>query len=138
VQEPDGGFTVKRIFNTLAVCVMFAGIGPLQALAAQDRPPAQDNTKINKENGPTADQAGNRRPDRELMQNIRKSITDDSSLSTYAHNVKVIAKNCKVTLRGPVTSEDEKRSVEQKANDVAGAGNVSSEITIKAARVKKN
>jgi len=63
---------------------------------------------------------------------------DDKSLSTYAHNVKVIAQNGKVTLKGPVRSEEEKKSVEQKATEAAGAGNVTNEITVKAARAKKN
>ena len=40
-----------------------------------------------------------------------------------AHNVKIVAKNGKVTLRGPVASEDEKRAIEQKATEVAGTGN---------------
>lgn len=113
-------------------------MGPLGAIAAQDQPPAPDNSRVNKQNQPTADQATNQKADRELMQNIRKALVDDKSLSTYAHNVKIIARNGKVTLKGPVNSEEEKRTVEQKATDVAGAGNVTSEITIKAARAKKS
>jgi osmotically-inducible protein OsmY len=76
--------------------------------------------------------------DREIMQKIRKSVVEDKSLSTYAHNVKIIAQAGKVTLKGPVRSEEEKRSVEQKATDIAGAGNVTNELTIKAARTKAN
>ena len=34
---------------------------------------------------------------------------DDKTLSTYAHNVKVVAQNGQVTLKGPVRTEDEKR-----------------------------
>lgn len=62
---------------------------------------------------------------------------DDKALSTYAHNVKIIAQGGKVTLKGPVRSAEEKQTVEQKAAEVAGAGNVTNEITIKAARTKK-
>ncbi len=65
------------------------------------------------------------------MRNIRKALMEDKSLSTYAHNVKIIAQNGKVTLKGPVRSEEEKSSVEQKAAQVAGAGNVNSELTVK-------
>ena len=39
-----------------------------------------------------------------------------------------------MTLKGPVRSEDEKKSVEAKASQVAGAGNVTNEITIKPAK----
>ena len=56
---------------------------------------------------------------------------DDKSLSTYAHNVKMISQNGKVTLKGPVRSEEEKQTIEQKATEVAGAGNVTNEITVK-------
>jgi hyperosmotically inducible periplasmic protein len=85
---------------------------------------------------PSADQSKNNLSDRELTKRIRKSLVDDKSLSTYAHNVKVIAQNGQVTLRGPVRSDDEKKSVEEKAAEIAGAGNVNSEVTIKAARAK--
>ena len=97
---------------------------------ARQAPPAADNTKVNQRAAPTADQAKNNVNDREIMQKIRKAVMDDKSLSTYAHNVKIISQNGKVTLKGPVRSADEKQSIEQKATDVAGAGNVTNEITI--------
>ena len=65
------------------------------------------------------------------MQKIRKAVMDDKSLSTYAHNVKIIAQDGKVTLKGPVRSEEEKQTIEKLATDVAGAGNVTDQITIK-------
>jgi|SRR5690242_9360519 hyperosmotically inducible periplasmic protein len=120
----------------LAVCPLLCALGSAPVIA-QDRAPAPDNTRVNKQTAPTADQATNAKTDRELMQQIRKSLVDDKSLSTYAHNVKVIASHGKVTLKGPVNSEEEKRAVEKKAEEVAGAENVTSEITIKAARSKK-
>jgi osmotically-inducible protein OsmY len=103
--------------------------------------PNADNTKVNKrdpaQSESSADQAKNNAADRELMQKIRRSLMDDKSLSTYAHNIKIIAQDGKVTLKGPVRSEEEKKVVEQKAADIAGAGNITNQITIKAARVKK-
>jgi len=102
----------------------------------QTTPRAPDNTKVNERDraktAKTADQAKNSASDRELMQKIRKSIMDDKDLSTYAHNVKVVAVDGKVTLKGPVRSEEEKKTVEQKATEVAGAGNVTDQMTIKA------
>jgi osmotically-inducible protein OsmY len=47
----------------------------------------------------------------------------DKSLSTYAHNIKIITQDGKVTLKGPVRSEDEKAAIESKAIAVAGANN---------------
>jgi osmotically-inducible protein OsmY len=122
----------------LALCPVLLAFGTFSVNAQQDRGTAPDNTRVNKQNGVSADNATNAANDRELMQKIRRSVMDDKSLSSYAHNVKIIAKNGKVTLKGPVTSEEEKRTVEQKASEVAGAGNVTDEITIKASRAKKN
>jgi hyperosmotically inducible protein len=68
--------------------------------------------------------------DRELTQKIRASIMSDKSLSTYAHNIKIVAQDGKVTLRGPVRTEKEKNEVESKAMGIAGDSNVNSEITI--------
>jgi osmotically-inducible protein OsmY len=62
---------------------------------------------------------------------------DDKSLSTYAHNVKVIAQDGQVTLKGPVRSENEKKTVEAKAVEVAGAGHVSNQITIASSKNSK-
>jgi len=103
---------------------------------AQQTAPAPDNTKVNERDraktAKTADQAKENTSDRDLMQKIRKSIVDDKDLSTYAHNIKVIATHGKVTLKGPVRSEEEKQSIERKATEVAGSGNVTNQLTVKA------
>jgi hyperosmotically inducible periplasmic protein len=83
-----------------------------------------DNTKMNKgdqsKTAVTADQQKMNATDRTLTQNIRKSVMADKSLSTYAHNVKIISQNGMVTLKGPVRSEDEKKTVVAKAVEAAG------------------
>jgi hyperosmotically inducible protein len=55
----------------------------------------------------------------------------DKSLSTYAHNIKIITENGQVTLKGPVRSEEEKKTVEAKATEVAGENKVTSQLDIK-------
>ena len=96
-----------------------------QESATQNAPVPADNTKVNQRdqnaNEPTADQQKDNRSDRDITQQIRKSIVNDKSLSTYAHNVKIVTQNGQVTLKGPVRSDDEKRAVEAKAAEVAGA-----------------
>ena len=93
-----------------------------------------DNSAINKrDNGstePTADQQKNAHSDVDLTAKIRRSIVGDESLSTNAHNVKIIAQNGLVTLKGPVQSEAEKSTIEQKASSIAGQSNVKSEIDV--------
>jgi osmotically-inducible protein OsmY len=94
-----------------------------------------DNTGINKRDNqstePTADQQKNNHSDVDLTAQIRRSIVSDKSLSTNAHNVKIIAQNGVVTLKGPVHSEAEKSTIEQRASSIAGQSNVKNEIDVK-------
>jgi len=102
---------------------------PGNLVFAQDHAP--DNTAVNRQAQPTADQAHNNMSDRQMMSHIRREVVADKSLSTYGHNVKIIAKNGKVTLRGPVHSDDEKRAIEEHARKYAGDGNVDNQLTVK-------
>ena len=101
--------------------------------SAQDssQQPAPDNTKANQDKSqPTADQQKDNRSDRDITQQIRQAVINDKSLSTYAHNVKIISQNGMVTLKGPVRSDDEKRAIETKAADVVGQDKVTSELQV--------
>lgn len=104
----------------------------MPAMGAQDpQQPAADNTKTNKsQTAPNADQQKMNPADRAITQKIRKSIHEDTTLSTYAHNVKIITQDGKVTLRGPVRSDDEKNVIQSKAVAVAGEENVTNNLTI--------
>ena len=94
-----------------------------------------DNTKVNvrdrNSNEPTSDQAKNNLSDRQVMQSIRKSVMADKSFSTYAQNVKIISEHGKVTLKGPVKTEAERESIEDKASEVVGAENVINRLSIR-------
>jgi hyperosmotically inducible periplasmic protein len=95
------------------------------------RAQAPDNTKKNQDQtGPTADQQKENASDRAITQKIRKAIHEDKSLSSYAHNIKVITQDGKVTLRGPVRSEEEKNSIQAKAVAVAGEENVTNQLEV--------
>src|SRR5437660_6048388 len=115
---------MKNPFNGLVRILVAGAILTAGAtfVPAQDKP---DNTKTNQADRqagePTADQQKNNKSDRETTKEIRKSIQSDKSLSTYAHNVKVIAQNGTVTLKGPVRSDEEKKIIQDKAAAVAGA-----------------
>jgi len=127
----------KNIVRTFLCTGLLLGVGVL--MHAQEpnsqTPPAAHNTKTNERdrsaNEPTADQQKDTRSDRDITQQIRRSIMNDKSLSTYAHNVKVITQHGQVTLKGPVQSEDEKKAIEAKAAEVAGENKVSSELNVK-------
>ena len=125
----------KCVFRVLLAATIF--VGSLVSFAYQDTGASSapaDNTKVNQrdrdQSSPTADQQKENQPDRELAAQIRKSLVKDKSLSTNAHNIKVIAQNGMVTLKGPVDSEQEKQAVEQKAMQIAGADKVTSELQV--------
>ncbi len=126
----------KTAVRNLLCTGLLLGSGAF-ALAQEptSQPTAPDNTKVNErdrsQNEPTADQQKENRSDRDITQQIRQSIMKDKSLSTYAHNVKIITKDGQVTLKGPVRSEDEKKAIEAKAAEVARDGKVTNELNIK-------
>ena len=94
-----------------------------------------DNTKANKRDQDAGSQqstpqnATATKADLETLRKIRRSITSEKTLSTYAQNVKVTVKNGVTTLRGPVRSNEEKARIEElaKAN---GASSVINELEI--------
>jgi osmotically-inducible protein OsmY len=57
-------------------------------------------------------------------------VVTDKSLSTYAHNVEIIAQNGGVTLKGPVRSDEERSTITAKATQIAGADKVKDEMTV--------
>ena len=93
-----------------------------------------DNSAVNQMNngakGVSADQQSNSQSDLEVAQKIRRSITQEKNLSTYAHNIKIITQGGSVILKGPVRSAEEKATVENKAAVVAGKDHVKSELQV--------
>jgi hyperosmotically inducible periplasmic protein len=131
---------MKALYRTVVRSLLCTGLllGSGAFAFAQEptsQPTAPDNTKVNErdrsQNEPTADQQKDNRSDRDITQQIRRSIIKDKALSTYAHNVKIVTQGGQVTLKGPVRSEDEKKAIEAKAAEVAGDGKVTSELSIK-------
>jgi hypothetical protein len=68
--------------------------------------------------------------DRELVQRIRKAVIADDSLSFTAKNVKIITRDGRVTLRGPVVNAHEKTAIEQAARNAAGSKGVTNDLEI--------
>ena len=79
----------------------------------------------------TADQQKENSSDREIARKIRRSVVSDKSISTYGHNVKIIAMDGAVTLKGPVHSAEEKESIASKAAEVVGKDKVTDQLTVK-------
>jgi hyperosmotically inducible protein len=120
----------KTTFSALTLCSILMG----SYVAAQTPPVPADNAKSNKVDSSnrtaTADQQANKSTDLDLTKRIRQNIMADKSLSTYAHNVKIITVDGTVTLNGVVRSSDEKTAVEMKAANIAGKDRVTSQLKI--------
>lgn len=120
-----------KVINAILLAVAAVSVN-----AQESAPPKPDNTKVNERDrnagAATADQQKINTKDQELTRNIRRSIMADKSLSTYAHNIKIISQNGSVTLKGPVKSDAEKKTIMAKAVSVAGTSDkVTDEISIK-------
>ena len=116
-----------KIARSIALALVAGASLSTGALQAQsDAKTKPDNSAVNKRdqnpNQATADQQKMNATDRDIAARIRKSVMADKSLSTYAHNVKIISRDGTVTLKGPVRSDDEVKSIVAKATEVAGSG----------------
>lgn len=102
---------------------------------AQPGQTAPDNTgrNVRDRSGTTltpGDQSENE-ADRTLTQQIRQAVMADKSLSTTAKNIKIITVDGVVTLRGPVKSPQEKKTIETKAQQVAGVNKIDNQLEVK-------
>jgi hyperosmotically inducible periplasmic protein len=121
---------MKEVAQRGFVAVMAGVLATVVVVGAQQ----PDNTARNKQDrtptAKTADQQSNAKADIDVTRRIRQAIVAEKQLSTNAHNVKIITRAGKVTLKGPVRTDAEKQTVEAKAAEVAGAGNVTSEVSV--------
>ena len=130
---------MKYTFLTLVVLTM-AGCneGKSTATNATSTPTdsaavKRDNTEVNVRDRTDAvktpiDQNENQK-DIDITANIRKRVVD-TKMSVNAQNVKIITQDGKVTLRGPVKSEEEKAQIEKMAHEVAGPANVDNQLEV--------
>ncbi len=93
-----------------------------------------DNTDRNKRDRSggtmTADKQGNSKEDVRMAANIRRAVTKDKSLSTNAHNIKIVVNGGQVVLRGPVDSEMEKERVLAIVKQSAGEAGVADHLEV--------
>ena len=125
---------MKKIALSLVLSSALLGLGTITT--AQDaRPVAPDNSAVNvRDRNPNAMTAGEQstaKSDLELTREIRQAVVKDDSLSMLAHNVKIVAANGAVTLRGPVNTEQEKVAIASKAQAIAGANKVDNQLEVK-------
>jgi hyperosmotically inducible periplasmic protein len=131
---PDWAFTCLKLIvmhrfrlakaNMLTFALLLPSLAGTGYAQSTDPQPKPDNAAVNKrDQNPgeaTAHQQKMNAADRDNAAKIRRSVIADKSLPTYAYNVKIISQNGTITLKGPVRSDEEVRSIVSKATDVIG------------------
>lgn len=128
-------------FLTTAACVVALAIATdvsAQQSASSSAPVAgvsADNTAVNQRDRSSdtvtpIDQPNNK-ADIKLAAAVRRAIVKDKSLSTTAHNVKLVAASGVVTLRGPVNSAAEKARLESLVQGISGVSSVDNQLDVK-------
>src|SRR6185295_15704817 len=92
----------SRMFKAVLLSLAVAASAAAQTPPTKSTEAPPDNTKVNRAGEVNASSQKNGKHDLAITRDIRKAIVSDKSLSTYAHNVKVITSNGFVTLKGPV------------------------------------
>ncbi|MDB6109229.1 MAG: hypothetical protein JWR69_979 [Pedosphaera sp.] len=76
------------------------------------------------------DQGGSE-ADREITRRIRRALTSNDQLSTAAKNIKIITIDGKVTLRGPVNSQQEQQAIAALAQSAGGGTAIDNQLEVK-------
>ena len=109
-------------------------VKPAERSAADDPPPAADNTKKNErdqnEAALTPGDQGESEADRTITQHIRQEVVGNDALSMTAENVKIITDGGVVTLRGPVKSAEERSTIATIAQRTEGVKRVDNQLEI--------
>ena len=76
------------------------------------------------------DQSGTKE-DREITRKIRREVVKTDGFSTVAKNVKIVTRDGKVTLRGPVNTTEEREQIAAIAKKVDGVSSVDNQLELK-------
>ncbi len=140
----DGLDTTHPVHTDASSAGPTTGTAPLGGTASTGAPGSNNpgvadgtkdatNTKINDRDRHGAltpmDQGGG--ADRDITAAIRRAVVGDKALSFTAKNVKIITVGGKVTLRGPVKSDEEKSLIEAKAKAATGVASVDNQLEVK-------
>jgi hyperosmotically inducible protein len=127
--------TVASALVALSSLAMFATFANAQSTPnSAMSSTAPDNTRNNKVDQSStsinADSQSNAPGDIDMTKRIRQSVMADKTLSTYAHNVKIVTVNGGVTLMGVVRSDQERDTIAMKAAAIAGQDKVTNRLRI--------
>lgn len=125
---------LPQLASTLLCGLLTVTAVNAQTVDSSAKQPAADNTAANTMDRDTSattpmDQSNDKEA-LEITAAIRRAVMSDKSLSTSAHNVKIVTNGNTVTLRGPVASAEEKTRIESLAVKSAAGKKVRNEISI--------
>src|SRR5215471_11607005 len=118
--------------RTLLVLACLSTVS-LAAVAADDKtkPDTAINERDRSRETQTSGDQSNSSADLKTTQAIRQALMKDSELSTTAKNIKIIANDGQVTLRGPVKNAQEKAKIDQVARSAAGGAKIDDQLDVK-------
>ena len=122
---------MKRI----TISILFLCVVAVSAFAQDNSTPADNsgrNTRDRSGETQTSGDQSNSSPDIKTTAAIRRAIMHDDSLSMMAKNVKIVAVNGAVTLRGPVKNSAEKAKIAQLAQNAAQGAKIDNQVEVKA------
>jgi hyperosmotically inducible periplasmic protein len=129
--------TFPRYLIPAALAALLLTIAPRSRAddtPAPDKPAdnSGQNVRDRQNDATTPMQQGESDADISTTKRIRQAVIADKSLSVNAHNVKIITRDGRVTLRGPVNSDLEKKTIMDIASNVVDASVIDNQIDVKA------
>jgi len=119
-----------QIMSIAALIVLAIGSASLHGAGAFATDNSRENAVLTKAAARTAQDQPNDRDDRTTVARIRRAILADDSLSIYAQNVKIIVAGGRVTLEGPVHSDDERQEIVFDVANIVAPNQVDNRITV--------
>lgn len=125
--------TGRNTTNPSSTTVTADRPAPLDGRTTTSDPADRDNTGLNARDRDGIDKTpidqNENKSDINITAAIRKQVVD-TEMSVDAQNVKIITQNGRVTLRGPVETEQEKQRIDDMAKSVAGADKVDNQLEV--------
>jgi len=124
-----------KAFAATTLSILKAHLSKAQELNGEGTDANPENTRINlrdrDSDAVTPFDQGNSEADIQRTAQIRREVVALDTVSSTAKNVKIITKDGHVTLRGPVDSADEKKTIREIAARVATEEHVTDELEVK-------
>lgn len=115
--------------------LLFSGLLLVMGASQAADPVPADNSGINKRDRSSAaltpENQSQSKEDIDLVAAARRAVVAEPNLSIGAQNIKIIALNGAVTLRGPVKNAAEKERVEKAVRQATGTASVDNQLEIK-------